>query len=277
MKTDWDLPVVYFHILAKDKAKVLPYWLEQNLDNIDYPRSKIILSFRTNNNNDNTAEIIQDWIDELPIRAANGYESDEHLYNWRSIWFNDEDVPEQVQRFDVHEWNAERFDVLAKLRQEGIEEAKEYGAHYFVCDVDNFLLPGTLRALVEANRSVIAPLLRYAVAEGEENRAGYSNYHHPVTKTGYYQDSDEYFALLNGIRRGINEVDLVHCTYLIHPNALANTNYFDGTQDYEYVRVARNWRASQTPQYLDNRQIYGYLTLTENVGACKYWMGKLIK
>jgi hypothetical protein len=274
---DHELPLVYFHVLAKDKAKVLPYWLEQNLDNLDYPRDKIILSFRTNNNNDDTAAIIEDWIYEQPIRAAQGYESDEHLYNWRAMWFNSEDVPEQVQRFGVHEWNAERFDVLAKLRQEGIQDAKDMGAHYFVCDVDNFLLPDTLRTLVEANRPVIAPILRYAVAEGEEDHAGYSNYHHPVTATGYFQNSDKYFALLNGIVRGIKEVDLVHCTYLIDNKVLDKTNYFDGTSDYEYVRVARNWRKNNVPQYLDNRQIYGYLTLHENVDACKYWMGKLIK
>jgi len=28
-------------------------------------------------------------------------------------------------------------------------------------------------------------------------------------------------------------------------------------------------------QYLDNRQIYGYLTLRENVDACKEWMARI--
>ena len=273
-----ELPLVFFHILAKDKAKILQYWLEQNLDKLDYPRDKVILYFRTNNNNDDTAKIIRQWVDdEYTMRSPDyGYEGDWAHHDWHSIIVNDEDVPEQVQRFGVHEWNAERFSVLGRLREEGIAEARTYPeAFYFVVDVDNFILPGTLKALVAENKPVIAPLLRYAVAEGEETHAGYANFHHPVTENGYYQDSEEYFALLNGAVRGVWPIDLVHCTYLIHPGVLGHIAYHDGTEDYEYVIFSRRLRNAGIEQYLDNRKIYGYLTLWENVDACKYWMGKL--
>jgi hypothetical protein len=56
---------VLFHILAKQKEQVLEYWLEQNLDKINYPKDKIILYFRTNNNTDNTLNIINKWIDKM--------------------------------------------------------------------------------------------------------------------------------------------------------------------------------------------------------------------
>ena len=270
-----DYPKIYFHILAKDKAKILPYWLEQNLNNLDYPRDKVVLSFRTNNNNDDTADIIERWIDEENLLASEeyvGWEGDKAFHRWSSIYFDDSDIPEPVQEYGVHEWNALRFKALARLRQEGIEDAQRLNAWYFVVDVDNFLLPGTLKALVEANKSVIAPLLRYAVAQGEETHAGYANFHHPVTENGYYQDSEEYFALLNGAIRGVYPVDLVHCTYLIRPDILPLVQYQDGTEDYEYVIFSRNLRKQDIPQYLDNRQIYGYLTLWENLDACKHWM-----
>ena len=51
-------PTVLIHILAKDKAAMLPAWLEQNLEKIQYPKDRIILYFRTNNNNDDTAKIL---------------------------------------------------------------------------------------------------------------------------------------------------------------------------------------------------------------------------
>jgi hypothetical protein len=280
---DYELPIVFFHILAKDKAKVLPYWLEQNLNKLDYPRDKVILHFRTNNNNDDTAKIIQDWMDKELDLFEGASTSDWMDHDWKYIVLDDEDVPERVQQYGVHEWNAERFSVLARLREEGIAEAKKWEkllgkpVYYFVVDVDNFILPGTLKALIAEDKPVIAPLLRYAVAEGEETHAGYANFHHPVTANGYYQDSEEYFALLNGAIRGVWPIDLVHCTYLIHPDILPYVSYHDGTQDYEYVIFSRRLRNAGIEQYLDNRKIYGYLTLHENVDACKYWMGKLTK
>jgi len=280
MRND-ELPIVFFHILAKDKAKILPYWLEQNLDKLDYPRDKVILYFRTNNNNDDTAKIIHQWVDDEYILKDRREDDDWLRHDWLSISVNDEDVPEQVQQYGVHEWNAERFSVLARLREEGIDGAKQWEillgkpVYYFVVDVDNFILPGTLKALIAENKPVIAPLLRYAVAIGEETHAGYANFHHPVTENGYYQDSEEYFALLNGAIRGVWPIDLVHCTYLIHPGVLNYISYHDGTQDYEYVIFSRNLRKAGIEQYLDNRKIYGYLTLWENVDACKYWMEKL--
>jgi len=275
MRND-ELPIVFFHILAKDKAKILPYWLEQNLSKLDYPRDKVRLYFRTNNNNDDTASIIHQWVEDEKLLREREYPSGDWLYHdWLSIDINDEDVPEQVQQYGVHEWNEERFSVLARLREEGVKEALRYNAYYFVVDVDNFILPGTLKALIAENKPVMAPLLRYAVAEGEETHAGYANFHHPVTANGYYQDSEEYFALLNGAIRGVWPIDLVHCTYLIHPDILPYVSYHDGTQDYEYVIFSRNLRNAGIEQYLDNRKIYGYLTLWENIDACKYWMEKL--
>ena len=70
-------------------------------------------------------------------------------------------------------------------------------------------------------------------------------------------------------------MDVVHCTYLIRREVLDKILYQDGTEDYEYVIFSRNLRNLGIQQYLDNRKIYGYLTLRENVDACKEWMAKL--
>jgi len=269
-----ELPTVFIHILAKDKADVMEYWLEQNLDNLDYPRDKIYLHFRTNNNNDDTAAIIENWIYEQPIRAARGWESDEHMFQWKSITFDDSDIDVPVQNYGIHEWNPTRFKALAGLRQEGIDEAIFWEADfYYTCDVDNFVIGSTLKQLVSYKLPVVAPLIRYAV--GKEEHTPYANFHNLATPNGYYKDNHAYYSILNGIVRGLIQCDVVHCTYLIRKDILKKISYVDGTDDYEYVIFSRNLRKLGIPQYLDNTKIYGYLTLDEDVAACKKWMATL--
>ena len=271
-----DLPKVLIHVLAKDKETILPQWLKQNLDNLDYPRDKIYLYFRTNNNNDKTAKIIEDWIydEEVKNDPKYGYEGDWLHHNWAMIEYENHDIDVPVQNFGVHEWNPTRFKALAQLRQDGINRAREYGVDfYYTCDVDNFVIPQTLKQLVRHNQPVIAPLIRYAV--GKEEHAPYANYHNIATPNGYYQDNPAYYEILNGRVRGLIKCDVVHCTYLIRKDILPFVKYADGTDDYEYVIFSRRLRELNIPQYLDNTQLYGYLTLDEDVDACIKWMDTL--
>ena len=256
------LPIIYFHILAKDKAKLIDYWLEQNLDKIDYPKDRIRLFFRTNNNNDDTQFLIQGWIDDQELKGV----------EWYSIDWDFADVPEQVQNYGVHEWNPERFKVLGKLRQEGIDEAYALDCdYYYVCDVDNFVLPHTLRTLVNYNLPVVSPMLKMADPE----QPAYSNYHLLTNVKGYYLDEMRYYQVLKQEVKGLIACDVVHCTYLIRKDILPQIKYLDGTDDYEYVIFSRNLRASGTPQYLDNQQIYGCLSTRENLEACQKMMNAL--
>ena len=265
-------PTILFHILVKDKAKVLDYWLEQNLDNINYPKENIILYIRTNNNTDNSKEILENWINH---QKSNNIK-------WKEIIYDDLDINKNIEQYGIHEWNEVRIEVIAKLRQEGISKAIQLSTDfYFVCDVDNFLIPDTLSKLVALNLPVISPLLRYAYTKNEEKiikyaNNNYSNFHHPVDKNGYFISSTEYYQILNREKPGIHMVDLVHCTYLINKEVLNKISYFDGSKSHEYIIIARNLRLSNIAQYIDNRTIYGYLTLTENKDACKEYMKNLL-
>ena len=51
-------------ILAKDKAHVLPLYLSC-LEKQTWPKEKTYLYIRTNNNNDETAKVLQDWVDKV--------------------------------------------------------------------------------------------------------------------------------------------------------------------------------------------------------------------
>ena len=56
-------PLVFVAILAKQKEKMLPAWLD-SLSKWDYPKDRIILFIRSNNNTDGTEQILRDWCNE---------------------------------------------------------------------------------------------------------------------------------------------------------------------------------------------------------------------
>ena len=268
-------PIVFVALLAKQKAQVLNYFLE-TLDAWDYPKDRIHIYIRTNNNTDNTEEILADWIG----RNAQVY---------RSIAFETEDVAQRVQDLEVHEWTGERFRVLAKIRQESLRQCLLTDAdYYFVVDLDNFLYPDTLKELVKLQLPIVAPLLRYAVATGDhsdtpveaakiEGHRGqfYANYHHLVDDYGSIVANDVYYKILDQTIKGLIECDCVHCTYLIKREYIEKLNYTEESDRWEYMVFSESARKQGIPQYLDNRRIWGVLTLTENEKACRWWMDHL--
>lgn len=229
-------------ILAKDKAHILPMYLDL-LEKQTYPSSKIKLYIRTNNNRDHTAVILDQWVAKVRNRYS-------------EIYFDPSDVAEPVQEFDPHEWNTLRFNVLGRLRQESVNWAKSRGTHYFVADCDNLIIPETLESLLDTGLPVIGPLLR----NGDDPFSNYSNYHFETDENGYYKNSPLYFDILNQRIRGLIEVDVIHCTYLIRNNVLDFVSYDDGSGRYEYVIFSDTLRKAGIPQYIDNRRIYGKLT-----------------
>ena len=266
-------PTVLIHILAKDKAAMLPAWLEQNLEKIKYPKDRIILYFRTNNNNDDTAKILHQWIDDQHTLRDRD-DDDFEYYNWRDIIIEDKDVQAQVQKYGVHEWTPERFKVLGELREQGIEEAIFWDVDfYYTVDVDNFTMPQTLKNLVSYNLPVVAPLLMSADPE----QPAYANYHNKATPNGYFMDNEAYYRILNRQVQGLIKCDVVHCSYLIRKDVLKRVTYQDGTDDYEYVIFSRELRRLGIAQYLDNTEVYGYLSTRENVKACVDKMAELRK
>ena len=253
------LPTVLITILAKQKEKTLPFYL-RCLEALDYPKSALSLYIRTNNNTDRTADILRAWLARVGASYA-------------SVEFDDSDVKEPVQQFGVHEWNTLRFKVLGRLRQASLDKALQRGCDfYFVADVDNFLRPSTLRELVALNLPIVAPLLRH---EAPQNP--YANYHHEIDANGYFANSEAYYWLLNQAIRGVNQVKVVHCTYLVRRDAIPLLTYDDGSGRYEYVIFSASARAAGIPQYLDNRDIYGYLTLEERSEDCERLMGQEVE
>ena len=71
-------------ILAKDKEYCLDFYLHCIL-NQTYDKKKIHLYIRTNDNKDNTANIIQNWLIE-------------HGSKYASVYFDASDITEEVKK-----------------------------------------------------------------------------------------------------------------------------------------------------------------------------------
>jgi hypothetical protein len=104
--------------------------------NQTYDKKNIHLYIRTNDNTDNTIELLKLFIEK--------YGSE-----YGSIYYNDEDISENLKKYGEHEWNCERFKILGKIRQDSIDYAKKLNADYFVVDCDNFIIPITLEQMMK--------------------------------------------------------------------------------------------------------------------------------
>ncbi len=171
---DRPLPKVLLAILAKQKAGQLRFFL-RCIEALDYPADRIALYVRTNNNTDDTAEILEEWL----ARAGHRY---------AGVVFDRSDVAERVQDFAVHEWNHLRFSVLGRIRQESMSQALALGCEfYFVVDVDNFIRPHTFRAMVSLDLPIVAPFLKCT-----QLTSLYANFHESVDSQGYLRSTDAY-------------------------------------------------------------------------------------
>jgi glycosyltransferase involved in cell wall biosynthesis len=231
-------------ILAKDKAHTLPIYLTCLL-NLDYPKDKILLYVRSNNNNDNTIEILSKWINEY-----------KDLY--KEVYFDYSDVSEQISQYKQHDWNPLRFRVLAKIRNDSLNFALSKGTHYFVADCDNFILPITLTNLYHAKVPIVGPLLT-----SSSNNGNYSNYHEKSDPQGYFANSAGYFDLLHQKITSLVSVDVIHCTYFIRYEYLSKLTYSDQTSRHEYVIFSESARKQNILQFLDTRFNYGRITFAE--------------
>jgi hypothetical protein len=235
---------VLLAIIAKQAERTLPHYLEC-IESLWYDKQDITIWIRSNNNTDDTAEILMEW-------------TRTHHSEYRGIVEDYNTVPELVHKYKSHEWNPERFAVLGRIRQLSMSAAEYMDAdYYFTADVDNYIAPHTLKDLVNVNLPIIAPLLP---------RKGYlyTNMHGAIDANGYWVASEQEGLIRERKIRGIFEVPVVHCTYLIRADALPHLNYLpDGTGRHEYVLFSESARKAGIPQYIDNRTDYGYLEIED--------------
>jgi len=233
-------------ILAKDKEFCLPLYLEC-IYKQTVPKSHVHLYIRTNDNKDNTIDVLKQFIKD-------------HESEYASIHLDDSNISESLKEFGHHEWNSHRCKILGKIRQESIEYAKKRKAHYFVADCDNFIVPETIAELLKnSENGIIAPMLN----SNRDGDVAYSNYHYDIDKNGYLKKHELYTKVLYRNIKGLIEVPVVHCTYFINNKFLNDIVYDDESYRYEYVIFSHNLRKKKIPQMLDNRQFYGIIEFSQ--------------
>ena len=247
---------VLWAVLAKQAEKTLPLYL-QCLLNQDYDKKNIVLYIRTNDNTDKTEAILEKFISE-------------HGDKYCSVIYDNSSVDSRLQEFENHDWNAFRFQILGKIRNDSLKLAEENGCDfYFVCDVDNFIVSNTLSNLVSLNLEIVAPMLVNAKSK-EARNAGlgggdlYSNFHCDYDEEGGYVHDSQYDKLITREYRGIHRVRLVHCTYLVRTDVIGEIDYLLNPYNYEYRNFTISAEQNGLPQYLDNRIPYGCLTLVDD-------------
>ncbi len=252
-------------ILAKDMAHVLPLYLSC-IEQQTWPKNKTYLYIRTNNNKDNTIDLLKAWMNQVGSQYA-------------GIYFDDTDTKERVEKYGIHQWNSERFRVLGKIRQDSVTWAHEHKSHYFVADCDNFIRPDTIEVLMNTNLPVIGPLLRRN--DSNENydcfEHGPSTFHVlPPSAPQYWRpDNPLHTILVKQEMRGLIKVPIIHCTYLIRHEYLDQVSYDDNTGRWEFAIFSDTLNKQGIPQYVDTREVYGYLTRAENGTELVNWLTEL--
>jgi len=232
---------VLLSILARNKEHVLPRYLDC-IDALDYDKKLITVYINTNNNEDNTEQLLKQW-------------ARKNKSAYRDIVFESHEVA-NLPSARPHEWNITRFKVLASIRNRSLQKAKQYKCgYYFVVDCDNFVTPCTLNVLVSKNKPIIAPFLR-SIPEKDDP---YSNYFYAINKDGYYKEHPNYWKILGREDRGTFLVPVVHCTYLIKSKYIDKLTYMDGTNDYEFIIFSRSARNNKVRQYICNEEEFGVL------------------
>ncbi len=231
-------------ILVKDKEVILNDYLSC-IYNLDYDKKDIFLYIKTNDNNDNSENIL--------INFINNYKNE-----YYKIFFDNLPINEELKKYKPHEWNSFRFKILGKIRDDSIKFAYENKLNYFVVDADNLISPFTLKNLINSNVEVIAPMLN--------SNTIYSNFHENSNDKNYMNKNSEYMKILNKKKIGIIEVDLIHCTYLIKYSALEkmlnnkeNKLYDDDSGDYEFKIFNNSLKKYNIKRYIDNRYFYGII------------------
>lgn len=236
-----EYPKVLIAILARDKEACLPLYLEC-IKNMDYPKDRICLYIRTNNNQDRTENILKEFIQE-------------NVLDYGNIEFNNSEEARELDNHRDHDWNYLRFKILGRIRNESMRKTLDNGCDfYFVADCDNFVLPHTLKKLVSYNLPIVSPLL------ANDQGTLYANFHYDVDQNGYYKDHPAYTDIFSRTIKGLIEVKVVHCTYLIRSDTIDKLTYDDGSGRYEYVIFSDSARKSGIPQYIDNTDKYGVIT-----------------
>ncbi|XP_050361291.1 glycosyltransferase 25 family member [Nymphalis io] len=247
------MPRVAISILARNKVNSLPYFLTC-LRLLDYPKDRIDIWIQTENNYDETDEILHKWAERY-----------KHLYHSFQLHSFVSSEPQEGNNEVKVIWNTAQYKHVSKLREEALNFARDIRADYlFMLDADVILTePDTLKILVGRRYKIVAPML---LSDGM-----YSNFWAGDTKDYSYERSSYFkkFFKRDILYLGCHNVPAVHSAVLIsltnesskyltyYPEK--NSGYMDYGDDVSNFAASANRAGSKI--MLCNDQLYGFTTM----------------
>ncbi|KAH9412854.1 Procollagen-lysine,2-oxoglutarate 5-dioxygenase 1 [Dermatophagoides pteronyssinus] len=204
-----DYPHVLMAIIILKPTPFFPEFLDY-LKSMDYPKNRITIFIQSNTDFHN--EQIGEFSENSGKFHKNFQYSETKLAN---------------------EW---------QLRNNYLDECQRINCDYlFVVDSDVRLTNSkTLHELIEANRSIIAPML-------VRPKEYWSNFWGTITNDGYYSRSHDYVQIIKNERRGIWNVPFISSCYLIKSSTILNQENFQ-TKNQQW-KFPLSYRNHQQPQH----------------------------
>ncbi|XP_014366486.2 glycosyltransferase 25 family member [Papilio machaon] len=248
--TSYKWPTVAISVLVRNKAHTLPYFFSC-LMNQDYPKDRIYIWIYSDFNEDNSIEIIEDWVEEFGSS-----------YNAIYVTTNATNGPLHPDEETSSNWTPKHFEHVIQLRESALRFARRMWADFiFMLDADVFLTePTALKYLVNKDMLVVAPML---VSDGL-----YSNFWCGMTEYYYYKRTDDYTPIYQRERIGCFDVPMVHSAVLIslrYRRSDILTYNPDNIRDYEgpyddIIVFALNANRNGVPLKVCNDHHYGFIT-----------------
>ena len=189
--------IIFVSIFVRNKESSLPYFLSY-FQQLNYPKNRIILYIRADHCEDNSIEIVDDWLEEV---GHEYYHVDAVLDRTSSRFDNQTEFPLV---------NREILEFIVNLKEKALNKARSLNVDYALfLDADVYLTnPDVLNHLIQHNYTISAPML---ITTGSN-----SNFWGAMTEHFWYKRSDDYFDIRQLKQVGCKDVALVHSCVLIN-------------------------------------------------------------
>lgn len=240
-------PRILITILVRNKAHTLPYFLSC-LEQLIYPKERIHLWIYSDNNVDNSIQILTLWLNN----ESRKYHGVEINFDLESSGFKDEK--------GIAHWSRQRILHVINLREKALNAGRNIWADFvWMLDADVFLInPNILNELISKNETIVAPLLK--------SNGLYSNFWAGMTDNFYYLRTEMYKPILFRETVGCFKVPMIHSAVLIDLRKRIsdnltydpkNLNQYNGPTD-DIITFAVSANKSDLPLFICN-DIYGYI------------------